>query len=295
MDIKNLVMAVVGMVLAAVMIGGAFIPAVAGGLVTAGSPIELENTKGNGLPNNYDAITGNYIIEIVINDDNTFTINANGVDIPKTISYQTLVMSDVMTAEIVSSSSAIDVASIILFGETYNENIRITINSVGTHTITFNNGTYSVISGSNTYTGAFNWAYGIMTGGKYIIATTLSTWYVDSINDIVMCRNDTSGSLVCSYTFYNGDLWNNGGFEDTVNFETGIADGTTNIKQVTKFSITLSNGEISEDIPIQRALIKESVKGNANSGGAYAMLSVLPLVAVAGLVMAGIYVFISRK
>lgn len=295
MDVKKLILGMVGIMICAVMIGGTLLPSVAGSLVSAGTPIELENTKGNGLPSNYDAITGNYVVEIVINDDSTFTINANGVIVPKTISYQTLVMSDVMTAEIVSTSSATDVASIILFGETYNENIRITVNSVGTHTITFDNGTYSVISGSNTYTGAFNWAYGIMTEGKYIVATPSSTWYVDSINDIVMCRNDSSGSLLCSYTFHNGDLWNNGGFEDTVNFETEIADGTTNIKQVTEFSITLSNGEISEDLPIQRALIKESVKGNANSGGAYAILSVLPIVAVAGLVMAGIYVFISRK
>lgn len=289
MNVKDITTMVTFVIVGILLTVTILVPITVSGLVLAGDPIELNNVRGNGLPYDYDVVDDDYVIEIVVNEGGTYSVNADGVDVLKTVSYQTLIMSDVMTAELVSTSSTTDIASIIIFGSTYVENIRITIASIGTHTISFSNGSYSVESGGSNYSGAYEWAYGIKTDGKFIVAVSTSTWYVDSINDIVMCRNDTSGSLVCSYTFHNGEVWNNGGYESTITFDTVIAEGTTNIKQVSTFAITLSNGEISEDIPIQRALVKQEVSGNESGGATYTLLEILPIFVVLGLVVALIF------
>jgi hypothetical protein len=114
---------------------------------------------------------------------------------------------------------------------------------------------------------------------------------VSSYKDIVALGAYTSGDNDTMYRLVNGVLTIGGAFDHSFNVETSLYEGTTDIYKIDNLTITIGG----ESFTPYYVLVPVEVSGHATSGATYTILSVVPIVVVAGLIMAGIYVFISRK
>lgn len=294
MDVKNIVMAVVGMVLAAIMIGGALLPSVASALVVSGDSIEITNAQQNGYPHRYSEVDELELVITVTSDD--FEIILNDKVIEKTSGTQPMVFSNSMYVELSRDSNS----NITLFFtlDDLSNSLTITQNTIGVTTCVFNDGVWTLSPyDGEEISGTYDWVITFDEMGEYIAHIGSSLVYCNSFKkDIVLCGSYNTGELDTGYYCYkDGILVSNLGYSSELSYDMALANGTTDIYEVSNIECTFSDGTTSESFQPYRYLVKESVDGHADSGPAYALIGVLPIVAIAGLVMAGIYFFISRK
>lgn len=296
MDVKNLVMAVVGMVLAAVMIGGALLPSVA-------SATETERTFSNSEESlfymekienltNYSFSWVHGSKTIVVNDE-TMTLPTN----PN--SYTLVCVTDDMAIRFVDNATAMQV-----IGETLAtsgstgiyvtvENGNLTLNN-GVATITKDNANGFVIMptpASHVMKSPNQSAY-ILTSSELLgmgISSIEGVWNVGfsisgTINNLTVTQySGTNAYDVKNITTSSSEVR---GFVDLINIESISFD-------VENSTSSYSGSVLYNYFIVPTEVTAELVDKPTNT--IISLFSVIPLVAVAGLVMVGIYVFISRK
>lgn len=291
MDVKNLVMAVVGLVLAAVMIGGSLLPAVS-------SAIDVESEKINNSTNFYRSAVGSDNIEII--GDNTGTL---------TISGESYVMAGTLTQIFITSDFDIYMNQAGRIVVSYYDGTNgAELDNVQSFNATINdmvvNATF-IDSESVTHTIAnlkVEWAFiytnDINAGWAFVTAGTSTTINVNDLSQVYISGYNTNAGKFFSVNGANISL--NGAIGGTITYNEVKVDGYTNYE---RFTISSTNPIISiptdgDPITIRPYYLivpsEISVISDVNAP-AVAMFSVLPLVAIAGLVMAGVYIFISRK
>ena len=299
MNVKNLVLAVVGMVLAAVMIGGALLPAV-------GSVLDDERTIVNNA-----IYSSNYaIIEDPIKDDlsldmsytygnTTAIVNEETIPIGQYNSF--LVLSDVCLVQVGLADGNNRVAGV---GDT---SITIIDNTYTSVNVIVTGSTISVkVNGTNpiekTYTNA-KWIAYADNDGNYKLMNRgngggTDTVYVNDISQIYGATTISVNNL--GWASFKGDTLTVG---DTT-YKMSLTSQSTSYTDVISFingdgyhvdpnEFTNTNGSLV--VPYY-FLIPDKIIGHTEQQAVIsALFNVVPLVAIAGLVMAGIYVFISRK
>lgn len=311
MDVKNLVLAVVGMVLAAVMIGGALLPAVDGAIKTS-DPITEYNigTKQTyrevrpgdvfKLTSTYDSGTGKKTDVWTLNGESVLNADQSN------ISWNLGLASDAMWIEVFTSDNSasgnwrtLDSVGPHYFGASAtNPNVEWAITFAPT-TIDWTYSAAQVGDTPATNSLPYTWAYvpcSIEEGGYMASSQTANvTSIVKDMNDIIMCGSYTSGELDTGYYYYKGTTYvGTTGYTGENTTELTLKDGTYDL-YVADTSFTVTDGTTTEKFDPYRILVPYEVHGYADSGVNQSLIGVIPLVAIAGLVMAGIYVFISRK
>lgn len=295
MDVKNLVMGVIALSLGAIMIAGAFLPSVASALIVSGDQIEYENAQDVNAPQHYSRLNS-YDVSITVTA-NDYTVIANGVDIVKQVGgQQPIIMSDSMVCLMSAVASPALVITTIFVDDD-----RLINTPTGTATnidISFNGGRWTYTEGDTTYSGTYSWVFGVDPDGEYVTVAGNRAFYANSstINkDVVYCGYYDTGTLDTGYyTYYDGRLVTTK-YDGELTRSVTTVDGTTDIVNVSNTVVTVTDGSTTEEFTPYRCLVKEVAEGHKDSGPMYALMGALPIVVVAGLVMAGIYVFISRK
>ncbi len=299
MDVKNLVMAVVGMVLAAVMIGGALLPAVG----SAGR-IDIDNEVGTmSAVNANDTHTFRY--DTTANNGEWYVDDVLQTDIlHDTLATNTFILSDTFTLYSDYASNTLG-NSFFIFGDGTSFNYETSFSEI---TISIDNGVYTatIIKDGNTITktGPYSWCYYGDSDGDYRIVTARN-WTSQSIY-----FNDPEDVLM------SGAVWGKGWYVGTITDlkynGQPISNVRTNFEKlgedVYKANVIRSAGThfveftveidgVETDVTPNTYIVPKTVTGSqfGFSPSVNAMFGVLPLVAIAGLVMAGIYVFITRK
>lgn len=305
MKINNIIVGIIGIVICAIMIGGAFLPAVNSVTKTYGT---FDNTK--------DAL---YEMSAVGNNSNyTFIWNADTPDIALVNGESVKLTSGTILCSVGGTSVRyIDTPNkrIQIFGSTNNHGVAET--DVGAVlTIQISNGEY-VYSSSGLPGGDFSVTEPIADGyiivpkgtGSFVMKAPTQGAYVNSDSKIVGMGITIIGSA-----------WNVGfrgvgtinGIEITqysgaTNYTIGPVtinyDAVNNYEDLYtvidyQFDITDSSDETVTHLTYNYFIVPAKVTADLTEpvdAPIRAMMGVLPIVAIAGLVMVGIYVFISRK
>lgn len=301
MDVKNLVMAVVGMVLAAVMIGGALLPSVAS--VTA----ESDTYTNDGLfyvDGVEDGQTINYRFEnstLYVNDVIVLSEDYNSI-YPDGVS---VMFTEHISIRYVANSTELNIRGQVL------ANVTALDFDVTGGTIT---GSY--VQGGETKTA--NWTYtefyGIVSESDRVMAYT--PMYVNGDTEIFVTGYSqllgfgggfvakVSGTINDGFTI---ELFGNSGASidgvtstTTVNYRAVNGHNDLFILDSVVFDLSRVFEDVAQTdtatftlmtVPHEVTADRTAPLDDTLAG----MLNILPIVAIAGLVMAGIYVFISRK
>ena len=289
MDVKNLVMAVVGMVLAAVMIGGALLPAVS-------SAVDENTTKFNNPTVEYMMLEDgeSYTASIVVTDG-VFSVTINGESYTNTV-FDILHISD--TSQITFNAGAnikpIVVALIDGVPTRVAECDSVTVNAMD------GNIDITVVKANETttYSTTYEWLVHSDKDGDYGVIRSANgrTLYFNNVNQLYWSKIESVTGGINYYTLQNGEIMVNG--ESLTNVE---YSGNTVLDNVTSVLMSSGNSGFSYQEDGNSKVISwiiapiEIIGHNDEFVPVLAMFNVLPLIAIAGLVMAGIYVFISRK
>lgn len=302
MDVKNFVMAVVGMVLAAVMIGGALLPSVASAVDDERTIYNNgENLRYSELFSGSSSISDlNITLYVSSFTNDELKITNNGVE--STINpanYQgTLIMCDQLNIR----------------WDPGNGNVRLSSASDPLNILTQNALvaplTISIVGGNVTVTDSADYT-ATVTPTKWLFIpdenglweTVLSTdsgVYINSLDQIYFSTIITTGN-VGFIDGHNGVASSYSGESYTWTFENmervaGYVDlYRVNITDF-RFSDNMPhNADGSEIIPFQLIVPRYIDAHTSNNLAASALFNALPLIAIAGLVLAGVYVFINRK
>lgn len=298
MKINNIIMGVLGVVICAIVISGAFLPAVASALVTSGDPISYYNDGGQAYrpAEQGDIIVGSREIVDDVNVD-TWTLNGEVIKsfAEQGAQWTSLIFSDGAYGRIYNSSNT-SLAG--LYDISQNSQIPYYLTGI-TMEFTANTIEISATSGStvNTFSWAYTWAYipCPSNDGVLIANAGPTNAYVLKDTFLVVGGLYSTGEIARFYYSNNSPMLTivgegSGTIEKTYN----RVDGTTDIYNL-NVNISVTDGISTEDFGPYQILVPYKVDGHKDSGPIYAMYSVLPIIAIVGLVMAGIYIFISRK
>lgn len=291
MDVKNLPMAVIGMVLAAVMISSALLPCVASALIISGDVVTYTNTTYPSSPERFEELKNT---EITVSIDDGEQIIVNGVSVTRGTIDKPILFSDSVAIR-VSESETTRILEIRYLDTGLSFDVTTNVN------ISFNNGEYAItVQGSEPVMGTYSWLYSVVEDGTYnayIFHRGTTEFYGSNFKrDFITSGSYTTGELDTAYSYRNGVLTiANENYTGSIDYISALVEGTTNVYKYSEPVITVTDGSAEESFTPYWYIIKETVKGNSDSGEARAILSVLPIVVVAGLVMAGVYVFINRK
>lgn len=309
MDVKNLVMAVVGMVLAAVMIGGALLPAV-----------ESTMTKTDTFVND-GYYTLDYNIDNVIEWEQSsqfdLIVNGNVYDLRQLAGYGkdfSIIASTDLFVRATITDSYVRFAS--FSGEkgfwdtdsaTAGNYARWEIdNGIITATYSKNSTPGEVVyrqnekiytlnatgTGSHVMKKSDESAY-IKTDSSIVILAGLTR--VGETADVGIFADGTYDNL--NFTLFNAPTYSPVISDVTPTYEVGQNHRNLILLEKYNFNITITGGIVKDAQYDYFIVPTEITADNLNSPNKTisAMFGVLPIVAIAGLIMAGIYVFISRK
>lgn len=132
--------------------------------------------------------------------------------------------------------------------------------------------------------------------GAYMASSSANgTGYVLSDSEIILCGAYTTGDLDTMYFYHDGTFSTaTDTITGTADIERTLVNGTKDVYNVS-VSVNLTNGTLNESFEPFKILIPYKITGHLSNGPIANMFGILPFIAIAGLIMAGIYVFISRK
>lgn len=284
MDVKNLVMVVVGMVLAAVMIGGVLLPAV--GSVDDSNHITYLNDKMHAKPysdlKSGDVVRSEDMANLYVNDELITRSNIMGENYVKTSSF--LFTGNSLIRMSPDGNSISYIQNITSFTLTMTGDMSATIDGVNS------NGPFNVVFEN------IGWGYVATNTGEWAEPYYYSPGliYINNVNQIYGCGPVDGNS---QFYNFNGSTLRLG----TIVQNTPIAFNLTDESNgVYSFSPAL-NGDVvattdgGVTFDVRNFIVPISVESDELVKGADGIINIVPIVSVAGLVMAGIYIFISRK
>lgn len=292
MDVKNLVMAVVGMVLAAVMIGGALLPAVA-------SAIDTQQEKVNNNSLFYRNMTEEDIIFISDVSETGFTMNGEALDIPSGWGSQQIITSDALVFSMDATKNS-HVVHVLINGVAYQYNATLLNLTLSEDKIV---GTITTETETINIDVPINWCFAYSndkTDWVLYKAYDTSTIAINNVNQLYSANWISTTSEF--FAFHGRDLKVNGVANNSLILNPILQDGYKDYSKIlysgtsTDCSFVVDNNGTDYTVHPYYIIAPKSISVVSESNALIvAMFEVLPIIVIAGLVMAGIYVFISRK
>lgn len=283
MDVKNLVMAVIGMVLAAVMVGGALLPAVAS--INDNSVTAYNNEQGQ-----YSSIIGE---DMTIEVTNSYDLSVNDIPVELINAEIPAIVTDSFMVKIDTLNSGNYIA---YYSDTTGS---VRKNNFESLTITISDNNANIVVGTDEAVSIpISWGYIASTTGDY-----RAIWvpFDVKINNISQFCGANWIMTTQKFASYHGDKVLYDGNEITANYNLtpyNQAKDVYSLKQgVTgnDYSFKIDNNGTPYTVTPFLCIVPASVEGTTDGYQFASLFNVIPLIAVAGLVLAGIYVFISRK
>ena len=272
---------VIALVLGSILIGGMLAPTVAGIQDTVGNPIAY---------NNGGAASGGAVFDEIKNDTIVYEVSTTGVTVngsPLTwnveSNWPTIIYTDGGYVTVRSTFEAVGFQKVNLETNSF-DGINVNVVEGTPVIVTVGNNTVTVGENSFTFTKGYYWTDSVSTD-KYFLALDLTvrvgTWYVNDLTDLIAYGMYTTGDNDCYYELINGALSTNGEYTTGVNATLTKVNGTTDIYQLTDF--TLSVGD--ESFTPYLCLIPAQIHGHATAGTYFVMFGVITMLAIVMLVV----------
>lgn len=294
MDVKNLVMAVIALSLGAVMIAGALLPAV-------GSAVVDEKVIINNGSVAYRASTEESADFVGSTGTPTYTMGENTITMVQNGSSQIITSSNFVLTSLPNYVLRVNYIDIngVLVHELNVTDVSISIDNDNVE------GTYTTAQGDAiTIDIPINWGFWITTD------TNAENVFYASYANSVICVNNLNQIYASNYVTTTGDFFEisdsvlkvNGVVNDTLMFNPPKVEGYTDFYRFTftenseELSFIVDNGGTDYTVHPYFIIVPKSIYVTPETNAAVvAMFESIPLIVVAGLVMAGVYVFITRK
>lgn len=281
---------VVAVVIGVIMIGP-LVSVVTDAQTTNGDPITYDNqgTASGGAV--FDEIKNDTIVYVV----STTGITVNGSPLTWSIAsnWPCIVYTDGGYINVKNAMDTISFQKMNLETNSF-DNTNISVVEDTPVTITVENNTVTVGANSFTFTKGYYWTDSVSTD-KFFLALDLTvrtgTWYVNNLADLIAYGMYTTGDNDCYYELINGALSTNEDYTTGINATLTKVNGTTDIYQLTDFSLSVGD----ESFTPYLCLIPASIHGHATSGSMYDLLGVIPLLVTIGLILGVVGVVVSRR
>lgn len=290
MDVKNLVMAVIGMVIAAVMVGGSLLPIVAD--VTADS-----DTYVNDGYFTLDKFTSEDTLNVSWNysTPDLFIVNGEEVEFLGDMDFSVILSKEFAVRQIAGG-------------------IRLTYYGSGTafeanatnpnFTLTYTGGSCVASNGADTKTTETTELYCIANDGEFVMKKTTDGAYLNSDSEFFVNGLTFFGTMGLQTVMYGNWMdptvtYSREGIvasDITVNYTEN--ETHTDLYVLDSFTFNATLNDVNKDVIYSYFVVPYEVTADRESpvtGPVDALFNVIPLITIAGLLMAGIYAFISRK
>ena len=284
MEPKRLIELTVGIVVGLVVFSAILMPVVNNAKLTTGDEVTYTNTGAG-----YTLLTTSENMSISLYDT---TITIDGVEYPaKTGTYWGIATD---TWVIRYNGSTFDFTTGRLNGgEPYGPQIdgaTITL-ADGNSTVEY---TFDNHTRSETYSSSYTWAAIPSQSGEWITVSQNSQVYVNDLNDFILSGFYTTGDNDAYYTYYDGvssAYYSSTTYPAEFTADLTLVEGTTDVYQTSRPLMHVGDESFTPYV----YLVKEKISGHADSGTVYDMISVIPILIIAGLIIGIVGVAISRR
>lgn len=272
---------VIALVVGSLLVGGLLAPTVAGIQDTVGNPIAYDNGGAASGGAVFDEIKNGTIVYEV--STTGVTVNGSALTWRVESNWPTIVYTDGGYITVRATFDTISFQKMNLETNSF-DNTNISVVEGTPVTITVENNTVTVGENSFTFTKGYYWT-ATAASDKYFLALDLTvrvgTWYVNDLTDLIAYGMYTTGDNDCYYELINGAVSVNEDYTTAVNATLTKVNGTTDIYQLTDF--TLSVGD--ESFTPYLCLIPAQIHGHATAGAYFVMFGVITLLAIVMLVV----------
>lgn len=298
MEKNNLTMGIIGAMICIILLGGLLMPAVSSALVISGDPTTYYNDSGQAYrpAKSGDVLIGTRTVADDVNVD-TWTLNGEPITgfLTSGAAWTSLIFSDGMYGKIFNSTNTSMAEIYDIIGN------NTTPKYVTGVTLRFTTDTIEVtaIIGGNSvsYSWAYTWAYIPCPSedGVLIASAGPSNAYVLEDTFLVVAGFYSTGEIDRFYYSNDSpDLTIIGDGSGTIDKSYTPVEGTTDIYNL-DVKITVTDGASNEEFGPFQILVPYKIDGHKDSGAAYSMIAILPIIAIVSVLIAAIYVFIGRK
>ena len=295
MDVKNLIMGVIALSLGAVMIGGAFLPIVAG--ITADS-----DTFVNDGYFDLKKYTSEDTLTATWNHSNPTELIVNGESV--TIPIVDTGRSDYSI--ILSAGGAARIQATMQSVTFYGAGTYVVANETNPEfTCTYEGGTLTATNGVTTKSiPNVSEVMCIANDGQYVMKKAIDSVFLKGDSEIFANGITYFGSQVLQFsiwgTFDNPEYTEVSGNYTVSDFTKVYTESRNHVGlyNLEKFTYIASYDGNSKTVTYDTFVVTKQVTADRTDPLdriSASLFNVLPLVAIAGLILAGVYVFISRK
>lgn len=284
MDIKNYIFGAISIIIALVMVGGALLPAVAS--VNDDSITVYNNEIGQ-----YSSIIGE---DMTIELTDTYNLIVNGTSV-ELITYE---IPAIVTDSFMLKLDTLNDGNYLAYYSESTGSVRV--NNIESLSIKISDNTAEITVGSDMPVSIpLTWGFIASDIGDY-----RAVWipFDVKINDISQFYGANWIGTTLKFASYHGDKVIYGGEELTANYTLKPYNTAKDVFTLTQggssnnYSFVVDNNGAPYTVNPFLCIVPASVEGTTEGYQfAIPLFNVIPLIAVAGLVMAGVYIFISRK
>lgn len=283
MDVKNLVIGMVGIMICAVMVGGALLPTIAS--INDNSVTVYNNEQGQ-----YSSIIGE---DMTIEVTDTYDLTVNDIPVELIIAEIPAIVTDSFMVKIDTKYNGNYIAY-------YSESTgSVRKNNIESMTITISDNNANIVVGTDDPVSIpISWGYIASTTGDY---RAVWTPFDVNINDISQFYGANWIGITQKFASYHGDKVLYNGNEINANYNltpNNRAEDVFSLKQggtVNDYSFEIDANGVPYTVNPFLCIVPASIEGTTDGYQFASLFNVIPLITVAGVVMVGAYVFISRK
>lgn len=284
MQLNKLTMWIVGLTIGGLLVAGLLIPTINSAQTITGSPVTYTNSMNSTNHYHYDYVDG-LVFTADAGATNWTNIKVNGQDITPINDYMLAIVSDGFSMQIGGAGQL----SPAVASESYYMPSNFNT-SEQTIKIEFKNGHWSAIGGASgtLMEGTYTWVVTYVENGEYIARNGNPTNFYNhgTPEDFILYGGAySSGELDTYYAYGQGKLTAAvEGYTGTINMINTKVEGTTDVYTCNTCSITITDGENSENYTPYRSLVKETIHGHESKGVNYALFGIIPTLGIVALV-----------
>jgi len=293
----KLITIVLTLVVGIILAGSVLMPVLNDAKKTIGDEVTYTNYLMTSNQNHYDYVDSVELTATASETDGIsydFVINGNPITLIS--DYMLAVASDGVVIQIGNAGQFACSTNL----ETYASEPNLNPTTYPTVTLTMNNGEWSLNAGDTVLkSGVYTWVVTYKENGRYVAhnSSVVGAYCHETPSDFIVYGGGySSGDLDTFYSYGQGKLTVAvSDYEGTLNWNTTLVDGTTDVYQVTTCNITISDGENDETYTPYRCLYLYEVTGHEAGGASYSLLGAIPVIVIVALIVAAIGMVAIRR
>ena len=284
---------VVGVILAGSLLG----PVISDAQKTIGDEVTYTNSMTSSNQYRYDYVDSLELTATASETDGvSYDFVINGKEITLIGDYMLAVASDGIVIQIGTAGQF----AYSTYMETYASEPNLSPTTYPEVTLTMSGGSWSLKAGDTTLKdGTYTWIVTYKDDGRYVAhnSSVVGAYCHETPSDFIVYGGGySSGDLDTFYSYGQGKLTVAvSDYEGTLNWNTTLVDGTTDVYKVTTCNITISDGENNETYTPYRCLYLYEVTGHESGGASYTLIGAIPIMVIVALLMLAVGAIAYRR